>query len=296
MHAERAADLAHPWRAYLYDLDEALAAGDVDLFAAIQGRAEAIARAEGTPPLVIVDYMQMLATTDPDRRRLGVSDVALRLRRMAGALDTPILAVSSVSRAFYGRAGGASRKDADGSEDPRAWLAAAKESGDVEFAAAVVLYLDTSPTEGADGCQEARIIIAKARAGRVGFAGLRFNGPRGSFVEDAAALAKMGAGKRAQDDEARVQAALAATRQHPRPWRDLRGEAGIAKGRADAALARLTSAGRVTTREVIAATAKSRRVQRWTILADWNADALPIGYEEAAGTVPVPVCRAQEGT
>lgn len=159
----------------------------------LEARAKLVAAAHGgRPPLVVVDYVQMLAVDDEDRRRLSVSAVANSLRRLARDLDTAVLGVSSVSRAYYGTA----RKALADESDPRAWLAAAKESGDCEYAAAVVIYLDVASETQSDGSQLARAIVAKARRGQVGFAGLRFHGAVGRFTPAAEAIEAMAPGVR----------------------------------------------------------------------------------------------------
>lgn len=146
----------------------------------------------GQAPVVIVDYMQVLATEDADRRRMSVTRVASAMRKMARDFDTPVVAISSVSRAYYGAAGKARKTAAEGQdEDPRDWLAAAKESGDIEYAAAVFGYLDTANDVNQTGETDARLIIAKARAGLTGFVGLKFHGPSGLFVAESQSVVNM---------------------------------------------------------------------------------------------------------
>jgi replicative DNA helicase len=172
-----------------------------DPFAAIITRMNEIYAFTQRYPALLVDYLQMLDLSDAEGRRHGVSTVANKLRQLAQHVDIPIVAFSSVSRAFYGQ----NRKVFEGEEDARTWLAAAKESGDVEYASAVLCYLDTSTTStDSSGTSPSRLIVAKSRRGRTGFVGLRFDGPTGHFWADDGAVEAMGPKARFGDDEARV--------------------------------------------------------------------------------------------
>lgn len=129
----------------------------------------------GQRPVVIVDYIQHLAVEDGDRRRSSVSAIANGLRRVAQAADVAMVVVSSVSRAFYGK------KNVEDRDDPRSWLAAAKESGDIEYATSVLAVLEVGAASEDDDWAPARLIVAKSRRGRAGFVSLRFHGPTGVF-------------------------------------------------------------------------------------------------------------------
>jgi replicative DNA helicase len=214
-----------------------------DPIALIRARAEAIRDATGAMPVIVVDYLQQLAIEEPDRVRVTVGRRAWQLRMTAQALVTPIVGISSVSRAFYG----ASRKMA-GEEDARAWLASAKESGDVEYHAAVVIYLDVGEPD-ANGSAPARAIVAKARRGRPGFAGMRFHGATGSWVEAEGALADMGPAKREGAVDRRVLEVVRSLRP-ARPRRELRALVpGCGVTAVDAAIVRLLAAGELEEHE-----------------------------------------------
>lgn len=170
---------------YLVNLDEP----DGDPITMIRNAVQSIKTLHGRAPVLIVDYMQVLAPEDADRRRMSVSKIATSMRRIARDFDIAVVAISSVSRAYYGPG---KQKKADGEdEDPRDWIAAAKESGDVEYAASVFGYLDTANEINMLGESEARLIIAKSRAGVPGFVGLRFHGPSGLFVSATESVANM---------------------------------------------------------------------------------------------------------
>lgn len=231
-----------------------------DPLEAIRTDAEAIRETTGHAPAVIVDYVQLLATDDPDRRRLSVSAIAAELAELAEALDVPVLGISSTARGYY--APGA-KKRLDGEEDdPRAYLAAGKESGDLEFAAAVVLFLDVATGQADEaGTCPARIAVAKSRRGRCGYVGLRFRGREGVFVADDGAARQLAPeARKATRDAEDDRSVLAAVRRNPgRAARDIRAACGIAAGRADDAIRRLLERGELATRKVIRQDAAGRR-------------------------------------
>lgn len=175
---------------------------DVDSIRAIEDLAKAVAKHAGRMPAVVIDYMQELASDDPEGRRMSVSRVAKQLRRMSRRLDTPFIVLSSTSRANYGPGRAVRKPGAE--EDPRAWLAAAKESGDIEYACAVFMFLDVDNRIGPTGESFARLIVAKSRRGIPGFVGLRFHGPTGHFFSAAQAVEEMGVAKRENDLEQRI--------------------------------------------------------------------------------------------
>jgi hypothetical protein len=119
------------------------------------------------------------------------ANVAKRLRRLAKSLNTAVVGISSVSRAYYGLAGRQRKLKNGDKEDPRDWLASVKESGNYEFAAGVVAYLDVSDEVDILGEAMARLIVAKSRQGTVGFVGLKFHGPSGLYTEFEAAVRAM---------------------------------------------------------------------------------------------------------
>jgi replicative DNA helicase len=172
----------------------------------IAAEAHSINKVTGKMPVIVVDYLQHLASEDPDQRRLSVSAVANGLRRLARDLDVPVVALSSVGRQNYK----IKKADEDGDgEDARDYIAAAKESGDIEYACAVFGYLEPGRTTDADGESPARLAVAKCRGGLHGFVGLRFHGPSGLWWDDSAALEAMGVAARMAELDEKVLAALA---------------------------------------------------------------------------------------
>jgi KaiC/GvpD/RAD55 family RecA-like ATPase len=170
---------------------EAMEAGD-EAIMQLAREALRITKLYGEPPLVVVDYMQDLARgTDANNVRGKIGDLAMRFRAMAQAFDLPLVVVSSVSRSFYGPSKAETMRNSD---DASIYLAAAKESGDVDYAAATVLFLDVAIDDGNDR-RPARIAVAKARRGRTGFAGASFEGAPGRWHDDPSALHLMSSEK-----------------------------------------------------------------------------------------------------
>lgn len=234
---------------------------DFDALALIEKLAHAVSASAGRMPAVVIDYMQELASDDPEGRRMSVSRVAKQLRRMARRLDTAFVVLSSVNRSNYGQT---ARRASGGSEDPRAWLAAAKESGDIEYATAVFTFLEVDQNVGPTGECYARLIVAKSRRGMPGFVGLRFHGPTGRFYAAKEAIAEMGSAKRDADLEKRLIVALRAAKA-PKTRDELAKAAGSNRTASWPVITRLLTDG-VFTAEETRRPDKSGRMQKVTVL------------------------------
>lgn len=135
---------------------------------------QAMARHRAERCLVVVDYLQRMAHgrgyTD---LRANVSALVGELTDLARRLDSPVLALSSLSRAGY--QGGEGKAD----------LAALKESGDVEYAADVVLFLATPKERKAvPPARAVDLVVAKNRYGELGSVSLVFRADIGLFGEE----------------------------------------------------------------------------------------------------------------
>lgn len=143
----------------------------------IQGQArQAMARHGARRCLVIVDYLQRMAHANGSgygTLRENVSALTLGLRKLATQLDSPVLAISSLSRGVNNYA--------------HPTLEALKESGDLEFTADVVLLLGAR--EDALGRGPRRmvdLVVAKNRFGEADRkVGLSFNPALGDFAQEA---------------------------------------------------------------------------------------------------------------
>jgi len=218
----------------------------------IEDEARRVAEEYKVPPLIVVDYLQDLARGAERDVRGRVGDHAGSLRAMSQRLDCPLIGVSSVSRTFYSAKRAADFRAFD---DATVYLAAAKESGDVDYAAARVLFLDAEDDRDKPE-RDVRIAVAKSRDARTGFAGARMVGESGRWlpapeVVETMAVKDKADGKRDEDDDATMMTRLRRERSGGglHTTNELRVGNGISKDRAEAALTRLRLAGRAVLTE-----------------------------------------------
>ena len=218
---------------------------DGNPFFQIREYVTAIAEKHGVAPLIVGDYVQKFAAAeDADNRRISVAAVSDEFLSIAEDFDTHTLLISSVARSHYNAMARKARKQAE-DEDPRDWLAAAKEAGELEYDAANVNFLDVADEANALGERNARIIVAKCRSGSHGYVGMKFHGPSGLFFEAAESADVMKPQKRDVPDlDGRV---LEYIRQRPgqaaRAVRTAIDGVGVCK--VDGAIERLISAGKI---------------------------------------------------
>ena len=125
--------------------------------------------------LIVVDYLQlMLPTTSRsnDSQYQLVTELSRSLKNLARELDTPVLALSQLSRAVEQRRG-----------KPR--LSDLRDSGSIEQDADVVMFIYREDRYRADPTNQgvAEIIIAKHRNGPVGSVKLFFNEKSATFTD-----------------------------------------------------------------------------------------------------------------
>ena len=143
-------------------------------------KARELRQRRGASPVVMVDYLQIMAASDPRASdKQNVDRAVLCLKALSLELDAPVLAASSFNRESYGK--GAS-------------MEAFKESGAVEYAADVLLALQFTAfgKEGFDaGREKARdprredLILLKNRNGTAfGRVGLAYHGAANLFLEE----------------------------------------------------------------------------------------------------------------
>lgn len=208
----------------------------------------AIREETGHMPAVILDYLQQLAGSTDDSTRSRVGELTLKLRKLSQLLDTVVVAVFTTSREFYSPANIAKLRIAN---DPIAYLRAAKESGDIEYHCANLMYLDVDQSKEGQP-KPARVVVARARVGEPGFAGYRAHLDVGRWVPDALAAPEVQIGgsqkveaqrKIASIDEEMV---VTAVRKTPgKVWNEYRDVCGIARARAQSAYMRLMSSGQL---------------------------------------------------
>ena len=115
--------------------------------------------------LVVVDYLQMMASENGSNRSYELGDVARGLYKMAGDLDVPVLALSQISRAVEGR------------QDKRPTMADLSQSGILEMVADNILLAYRDDYYHPDSVDQdmLELIVGKARHGSTGAAKFLFD-------------------------------------------------------------------------------------------------------------------------
>jgi replicative DNA helicase len=133
----------------------------------MRAKSRRLAASEGGLAMVVIDYLQMVRGTEhAENRTQEISAISRSLKELAKELETPVVALSQLSRAVETR-GGAKRP----------MLSDLRESGAIEQDADVVMFVyrpevyETEP-EKKDG--KAEIIVAKQRNGPIGTVDLAF--------------------------------------------------------------------------------------------------------------------------
>ena len=127
--------------------------------------------------LIVIDYLQLMGThVNVNSREQEVAQISRGLKGLAKELDTPVLALSQLSRAPEARTGG------------RPQLSDLRESGSLEQDADVVMfiyrpemYVKSEDAGGEEGVAE--VIIGKQRNGPTGSVKLMWNAACASFED-----------------------------------------------------------------------------------------------------------------
>jgi hypothetical protein len=205
----------------------------VDPFACIVAEAEKIRQECGVTPIIAIDYIQLMARGAGTDTRYKVGELTMRGRQLSQDLDTLVLGVFTTMRTSYSNKKGEEQMRA--ANDPTAYLGAAKESGDIEFDCATLMYLDVDKLcEGAT--KPARIAVSRVRYGNIGFVGVRARLDIGSFRDDPSALAEFASEERAAKrdekdmDFAKAKLLEAVAEMPNRPWRDIQAKVASIRG------------------------------------------------------------------
>lgn len=113
----------------------------------------------GKPPVIIIDYLQAMPTSDPKLadRRAQIDSIVTDLRRIARDTGATIVAVSSMSRDEYNKAK----------------LSAFKESGGIEYGADVAAAMTVEKEDEDTGNERTMaLVVLKNRNGRRGIVDL----------------------------------------------------------------------------------------------------------------------------
>lgn len=122
--------------------------------------------------LIIIDYLQLMAGTNPNNRQQEISDISRGLKAIAREFNVPVVALSQLSRAVESRS------------DKRPMLSDLRESGAIEQDADLVcfLYRDEYYNKESESIGLAELNIAKQRNGSVGTIKLGWQGQYTRFV------------------------------------------------------------------------------------------------------------------
>lgn len=124
----------------------------------IASAARQIKTQSGKLGLVVVDYLQMMASDNGGNRSYELGDVARGLYKMAGDLNVPVLALSQISRGVEGR------------QDKRPMMSDLSQSGILEMVAdnIILAYRDEYYNPNTHDQKVLELILAKARHGGTG--------------------------------------------------------------------------------------------------------------------------------
>ena len=204
----------------------------LDPFGSLEAAVARMTQECGIAPIVVIDYIQIMARAASTEMRHKVGELTMRGRQLAQRADTVVIGVFTTQRDKYQIAAIEKMRAA---QDPRAYLGAAKESGDIEFDCAVLMYLDVDMT-----CQispkPGQIAVARCRYGHEGFVGIRAELQYGNFIEDQSALSEFASDTRATKTEAAEmelteQVLIETIQAMPgRAWRDIQAKVGATPG------------------------------------------------------------------
>ena len=136
-------------------------------------------KAEHNIELIVVDYLQLMRGDSEGNREQEIASISRALKGIAKELNTPVIALSQLSRGVETRGG-----------DKRPQLSDLRESGSIEQDADIVMFLYraeyykiTVDEEGMPTTNTGEVIIAKHRNGSTGTVKLKFIGQYTKFCD-----------------------------------------------------------------------------------------------------------------
>jgi replicative DNA helicase len=145
----------------------------------IRAKARRLAQRYSKLGLIVVDYLQLMTgRMSAENRQVEVSEISRGLKILARELQTPVMALSQLSRNLESRA------------DKRPMLSDLRESGSIEQDADVVMFIYRDEVYNQESTDRgvAEIIVAKQRNGPIGTKRLVFLGPYTRFDNAAKGL------------------------------------------------------------------------------------------------------------
>ena len=139
----------------------------------MRARIKRIARGQGNPGLIMVDYLQLMQIAgSSEGRTQEISEISRGLKELAKELECPIIALSQLNRASASRT------------DRRPQLQDLRESGAIEQDADIVMFLyrDDYYNPDTDEPNTTEVIISKQRNGPVGTIKLVWQGEYQRFL------------------------------------------------------------------------------------------------------------------
>lgn len=134
--------------------------------------------------IIFVDYLGLMTApaSNAAYREQVISEVSRQLKTTAKELKIPVVAMAQLNRNIVGRLGAMGRPQ----------LSDLRDSGSIEQDADIVLFINRPGLMGkSDDVDDAELIIAKNRAGRLDDIDMRFIGDQVLFVEDGRTLPEL---------------------------------------------------------------------------------------------------------
>ena len=140
----------------------------------LRARARRLQRQSGQLGLIVVDYIQLMASSSDkanENRATEISEISRSLKSLAKELNVPIVALSQLNRSVEQR------------QDKRPVMSDLRESGAIEQDADLILFIYRDEVYNKDSEQKgtAEIIISKQRNGPIGTVRLTFLGEHTRF-------------------------------------------------------------------------------------------------------------------
>jgi len=226
----------------------------------------------GSPPLVVIDYLQLLIPLGETREQWTVmADISAEVAHLAQDSGSPLICITAINRQSYQIADKGS-----GKPDRYAALAAAKQSGRLEYDAEVIMALQLCEVTAAG--QYGWVCIAKNRSGGgADNVGVRYDGLSGRFYDAdpeeviAAMAAEREVNRQGKDEEV---AQKIVKQLEAGPTRNVDGlckAAGVARNRGRALVMKLMDDG-VVSRDDSGAISLRRNESYGMERGNWGAD------------------------